>query len=230
MVKEHFNSIAERYDLVNRLISLNLDRCWRRKACEEALKVLSPSEDKISVLDVACGTGDMLRCLRKKLAEKGIDAEFYGLDCSENMLEVAKKKVPFARLVHGFAEDMPFRDESFDLITVAFGVRNFSDREKAIGELYRVLKPSGVLAVLEFSRNPSFLGKTAWFYTKSVVPLIGGLVTGDEEAYAYLVRSIRRFPRPKELSKEFERAGFSTLRLRWFFPRIAFLLLLRKGR
>ncbi|WP_367883574.1 ubiquinone/menaquinone biosynthesis methyltransferase [Thermococcus peptonophilus] len=177
LVRELFNSIAERYDLANRLISLNLDCCWRRRTCEEALEALSPAGGgRISVLDVACGTGgDMLRCLKKKLDEKGICAEFYGLDCSENMLEVAKKKVPFARLVPGFAEEMPFDDESFDFITVAFGVRNFFDRRKAIGELYRVLKPDGVLAVLEFSRNPSILGKLAWFYTERVVPLVGGV-------------------------------------------------------
>ncbi|MBP1912075.1 ubiquinone/menaquinone biosynthesis methyltransferase [Thermococcus stetteri] len=230
MVRELFNGIAERYDLANRLISLNLDCCWRRKACEEALKAISPEGGKISVLDVACGTGDMLLCLRKKLDERGIEAEFYGLDCSENMLEVAKRKVPFARLFHGFAGDMPFGDGSFDLVTVAFGVRNFSNRKKGIEEIYRVLKPGGVLAVLEFSRNPSTLGRLAWFYTKGVVPLIGRLVTGYGEAYSYLVRSIEKFPGPEELAEEFERVGFSTLKARWFFPRIAFLLLLRKDR
>jgi demethylmenaquinone methyltransferase/2-methoxy-6-polyprenyl-1,4-benzoquinol methylase len=230
LVRELFNSIAERYDLANRLISLNLDCCWRKKACGEALKALSPIESKISVLDVACGTGDMLRCLKKKLDEKGIGAEFYGLDCSENMLEVAKKKVPFARLVPGFAEEMPFGDESFDIITVAFGVRNFSDRKKGIEELYRVLKPNGVLAVLEFSRNYSALGRLAWFYTRRIVPLVGSLITGNRKAYTYLAESIERFPQPEELAEEFENAGFSILKLRWFFPRIAFLLLLRKGR
>ncbi|ASJ02013.1 ubiquinone biosynthesis protein UbiE [Thermococcus profundus] len=229
MVRELFNSIASRYDLANRLISLDLDCCWRRKTCEEALKALPPA-GKIKVLDVACGTGDMLRCLRKKLGEKGISGDFYGLDCSENMLEVAKKKVPFAKLVPGFAEKIPFDDGSFDLITVAFGVRNFSDRKRAIKELYRVLKPGGVLAVLEFSRNPSVLGKLAWFYTERVVPLVGGLITGNKKAYTYLVESIGKFPHPEELAREFESAGFSTLKLRWFFPRIAFLLLLRKGR
>ncbi|WP_297523243.1 ubiquinone/menaquinone biosynthesis methyltransferase [Thermococcus sp.] len=226
MVGELFNSIAERYDLVNRLTTLGLDRRWRKKACELALEHLIAERPKI--LDVACGTGDMIRCMKKGLEKRKATAEFYGLDCSERMLEVARRKVPFARLVIGSAEEMPFPDGSFDLVSVAFGLRNFPDREKAISEMHRVLKKDGLLLLLEFSRNGSLLGRLAWFYTKSFVPFVGGLLTGKEEAYEHLWRSIKVFPSPEELSEEFREFGFESLLLRWCFPRIAFIMVLRK--
>ncbi|WP_297468832.1 class I SAM-dependent methyltransferase, partial [Thermococcus sp.] len=142
--------------------------------------------------------------------------------------EIAKKKVPFAELKVGNAEDIPFPDRSFDLVSVAFGLRNFSERKKAISEIHRVLKQGGILLLLEFSRNESFLGKLAWSYTRSVVPIIGGILTGNREAYNHLWRSIEAFPSPEELSLEFEKRGFEVLTIRWFFPRIAFVMVLRK--
>ncbi|WP_297460013.1 ubiquinone/menaquinone biosynthesis methyltransferase [Thermococcus sp.] len=226
MVRELFNSIAERYDLVNRLTTLGLDKRWRRKACETALTYLDVKKPRI--LDVACGTGDMIRCMMKRLEKRGVPARFYGLDCSERMLEIARKKVPFAELRVGNAEDIPFPDGSFDLVSVAFGLRNFSEREKAISEIHRVLKQGGILLLLEFSRNESPLGKLAWFYTRSVVPIIGGILTGNREAYNHLLRSIEAFPSPEELSREFEKRGFEVLTIRWFFPRIAFVMVLRR--
>ena len=226
MVRELFNSIAERYDMVNRLTTLGLDKSWRRKACEIALTYMDV--EKPQILDVACGTGDMIRCMRKRLEKRGLSATFHGLDCSERMLEIAREKVPFAQLKVGNAEDIPFPDESFDLVSVAFGLRNFSDREKAIVEIHRVLKRDGILLLLEFSRNESFLGKLAWFYTKGVVPVIGGLLTGNREAYNHLWRSIEAFPLPEELSLEFEKRGFKVLSFEWLFPRIAFVMVLRR--
>ena len=226
LVRELFNSIAERYDMVNRLTTLGLDKRWRRKACEFALTYLNVGEPRI--LDVACGTGDMIRCMEKRLEKRGLSGRFYGLDCSERMLEIARKKVPFAELKIGNAEEIPFPNESFDLVSVAFGLRNFSDREKAIEEIHRVLKAGGILLILEFSRNESPLGKFAWFYTKSVVPLIGGLLTGNREAYNHLWRSIEAFPSPEELSREFEKKGFELLSTKWLFPRIAFVMVLMR--
>ena len=226
MVRELFNSIAGRYDLVNRLTTLGLDKRWRRKACEIALAYMDVKKPR--VLDVACGTGDMIRCMKKRLERRGISAKFYGLDCSERMLEIARKKVPFAELKVGNAEDIPFPEGSFDLVSVAFGLRNFSEREKTISEIHRVLKQGGILLLLEFSRNESFLGKLAWSYTRSVVPIIGGILTGNREAYNHLWRSIEAFPSPEELSLEFEKRGFEVLTIRWFFPRIAFVMVLRK--
>ncbi len=227
MVRELFNSIAERYDLVNRLTTLGLDKSWRRKACERALG--HTEKRNLRILDIACGTGDMIRCMRKRLEKRGLSAHFYGLDCSERMLEIAREKVPFAQLKVGNAEEIPFPEESFDLVSVAFGLRNFSDRGKAIVEIHRVLKRDGTLLLLEFARNKSFLGKLAWFYTKGVVPFIGGLLTGNRKAYDHLWRSIRAFPSPEELSLEFERKGFKALSFEWLFPRIAFVMVLRKA-
>jgi demethylmenaquinone methyltransferase/2-methoxy-6-polyprenyl-1,4-benzoquinol methylase len=228
LVKELFDSIAERYDLTNRLISLGLDRLWRRKACEEVLKSLEVRERPLKILDVACGTGDMMLCMRKRLEKRNLSGEFYGLDCSEKMLRIARRKVPFARLSVGTAEEMPYPDGSFDIVSVAFGLRNFSDREKAIKELHRVLKPGGRLVILEFSKSPLLLGKMAWLYTRTVVPLIGKLTTGNGKAYEHLVNSIDAFPSPEELRREFEKRGFGTKGLRWLFPRIAFILVLER--
>jgi len=225
-LRELFNSIAERYDLTNRLISLGLDKLWRRKACEEVLKFVEGNNLKI--LDVACGTGDMMLCMKKRLEKRNLSAEFYGLDCSEEMLKLARRKVPFAKLTVGTAEEMPYPDESFDVVSVAFGLRNFSNREKAIGEIGRVLKPGGKLVVLEFSRSNSFLGRLAWIYTKSVVPLIGALITGNRKAYEHLVSSISSFPSPEKLAEEFEGEGFKVMSLRWLLPRIAFILVLER--
>jgi len=228
LVKELFDNIAERYDLTNRLISLGLDRLWRRKACEEVLKSLEVRERLLKILDVACGTGDMMLCMRKRLEKRNLSGEFYGLDCSEEMLRIARRKVPFAKLSVGTAEDMPYLDGSFDIVSVAFGLRNFSDREKAIEELHRVLKPGGRLVILEFSKNPSLLGKMAWLYTRTVVPIIGKLTTGNGKAYEHLVNSIDAFPSPEELRNEFEERGFRAKGLRWLFPRIAFILVLER--
>jgi len=225
-LRELFNSIAERYDLTNRLISLGLDRLWRKKACEEVLKFVDGNNLKI--LDVACGTGDMVLCMGKRLEKRNLSAEFYGLDCSEEMLNLARRKVPFARLNIGTAEEMPFQDESFDVVSVAFGLRNFSDREKAIQEIKRVLKPSGKLVILEFSRNSSFLGRLAWAYTRGIVPIIGTLITGNRRAYEHLVNSISSFPSPEKLAEEFKGNGFKVKSLRWLFPRIAFILVLER--
>ena len=225
-MRELFNSIAERYDLVNRLTTLGLDKSWRRKACERALEHVA--SENLRILDIACGTGEMIRCMRKRLKRHGFSADFYGLDCSEKMLEIAREKVPFAQLKVGNAEKIPFQEESFDLVSVAFGLRNFSDREKAIEEMHRVLKEKGIILLLEFSRNESFLGKLAWFYTKSVVPSIGGLLTGNREAYDHLWRSIDGFPSPEEIFEEFNEVGFRLISVEWLFPKIAFVMVLRR--
>ncbi|WP_297500278.1 ubiquinone/menaquinone biosynthesis methyltransferase [Thermococcus sp.] len=227
MVRELFNSIAERYDLVNRLSTLGLDRRWRKKACELALEHLEAERPKI--LDVACGTGDMIWFMRKQLEKLGLSAEFYGLDCSEKMLEIARKKLPVAKLLVGDAEEIPFPNGSFDLVSVAFGLRNFPEREKAITEMHRILRRDGLLLLLEFSKNDSFLGRLAWFYTKKAVPFIGGLLTGNKKAYEHLWRSIEAFPSPEELLFEFRKKGFELLSIEWLFPEIAFVMLLRKA-
>ena len=225
-MRELFNSIAERYDLTNRLISLGLDKLWRKRACEEVLKFVDGNNLKI--LDVACGTGDMMLCMKKRLEKRNLSAEFYGLDCSEEMLKLARRKVPFAKLTVGTAEEMPYPDESFDVVSVAFGLRNFSDRGKAIQEIERVLKPGGKLVILEFSRSDSFLGKLAWAYTRGIVPIVGALITGNRRAYEHLVNSINSFPSPEKLAGEFEGRGFKVKSLRWLFPRIAFILVLER--
>ena len=210
-----FSRIAERYDLANRLLSLGLDILWRKRLLSE---VANTKPDLNNLLDIACGTGDVLVLAQKTFSEK---VALTGLDPCLNMLKRAQKKLgKRAKLVRGIAEELPFKGEKFDAITVAFGVRNFSNRLKGLKEIRRVLKPRGVLGVLEFSPpdNGNLLSHLGWFYTEKVVPRLGSFITGDCEAYAYLSSSISKFPTPKTFTREVENIGFETVKVVKFLP------------
>ena len=220
-----FSRIADRYDLANRILSFGLDILWRKTLLRE-LKSLNPSPDRF--LDIACGSGDILR-FAKEFFPKGV--RFFGLDPCGKMLDIAQKRVgKYCCLVRGKAENLPFKSGVFDIITVAFGVRNFEDRKKGLREIFRTLKGGGILGILEFSppENGNSLEHLGWYYTKRVVPLLGGLITGNREAYNYLASSIERFPIPQKLLKELEKIGFKPLRVRKFKPSPAVLYILQK--
>ena len=220
-----FSRIADRYDLANRLLSFGSDLFWRKALIRE-LKRIQPNPKRF--LDIACGSGDVL-ALAKEKYPKGVG--FVGLDPCGEMIEVAQKKVgSFAFLIRGQAENLPFKGGSFDIVSVSFGVRNFSDRLGGIREIFRVLKPKGVLGVLEFSppeKGNLFL-KLGWFYTERLVPLLGGIIAGDRSAYEYLARSIAQFPKAKDFVREVESVGFKTLEVRKFPPSPAVLYLFEK--
>lgn len=192
-----FAGIADRYDLLNHLLSGNIDRRWRRLVAEK----LRPSlRVGASVLDVACGTGDLAIVLAEKCG-----ARVVGVDFCRPMLEIAARKsgnfsraIPF---VEGDALRLPFADESFDAATIAFGLRNLSDVGGGLAELQRVLKPGGRLAVLEFSRPvvPGFR-KLFQFYFSRLLPRVGGLVSGSRGAYEYLPDSVSKFPDQERLA------------------------------
>ena len=202
-----FDSIASKYDRMNHGMSLGIDRLWRRRFVRRLAKKLP---EKAAVLDLACGTGD----LTKALSEKGYQVT--GLDISSEMMAIGREKCrylsPKPNFVLGSAEQIPFPDDTFDAVTIAFGLRNFDHRAQCLAEIYRVLKPGGRLAVLEFAvpRNRHW-NKIYLFYFKNILPLIGRLV-GSADAYGYLVDSVLAFPRYEALCDEFRRAGF-------FFPR-----------
>ena len=208
-VRGIFSLIADRYDLFNILSSFGIDRTWRRAAVQAAnLKTSS------RVIDLCAGTGD----LSLALARQGRPAEVIGTDFVPEMLAVAEQK---ARGFEGRtkvsfsvadAQDLPFPDSSFDVATVAFGVRNLPDRAANFAEVVRVLKPGGRYVILEFSR-PSF-APWRWFYhlyLRVVIPAIGGLLTRDRASFVYLNDSIRSFPPQAQLAAELRAAGFTAI-------------------
>lgn len=200
-VRGMFGRIAGRYDLLNHLLSFNLDRRWRARTVQRVSEILERPEAR--VLDLCCGTGDVLAAMeeRKKCAA-------FGSDFCHPMLVEARRKVK-SPLFEGDALALPLADASLDLITIAFGFRNLANYRNGLKELRRVLKPGGVIAILEFSQpsNRAF-GALYGFFSTRVLPWIGGMISGSREAYSYLPESIRRFPSADELAAEIRAAGF----------------------
>jgi demethylmenaquinone methyltransferase/2-methoxy-6-polyprenyl-1,4-benzoquinol methylase len=203
-----FDGIAERYDLVNRVISLGIDQRWRRRAVRAL--ALRPGA---RVLDVATGTAD----LAILTAQSEPTATVVGIDPSEKMLAIGREKVERQGLSKrielrpGDAETLAFDDGSFDAVSIAFGIRNVPDRDRALGEMARVTRPGGRVVVLELSEPPQgLLGPLARFHVHTLVPYVGGLISGAKE-YRYLVRSIAAFPPAAEFADKMEGAGLRLL-------------------
>jgi demethylmenaquinone methyltransferase/2-methoxy-6-polyprenyl-1,4-benzoquinol methylase len=227
-VREMFTQIAPRYDLLNHLLSLQLDRLWRARAAKLLRPVLNRPD--AVVLDLCCGTGD----LAFALARAG-KARILGADFAHTMLVRAKAKSATHSLSAGanaptrmpfFEADalrLPFADASFDLVTSAFGFRNLANYEAGLREIQRVLKPGGTIAILEFSEPPqSLLGDLyRWYFTK-VLPKIGWLVSGHQSAYTYLPRSVAHFFRPAELAALMTGVGYQSVEFReWTIRAVA---------
>lgn len=204
-VAQMFNAISGNYDSLNRIISFGIDVKWRKKV----VKIVSEKNPK-SILDIATGTGDLALLMNSTTAEKIV-----GVDISDGMLEVGKKKVNERHLSEKIemrladSESMPFEDNSFDAITVAFGIRNFENLDQGLYEIYRVLKPNGVFVILETSNPTKFPFKQGYFfYTKYLLPLIGKLFSRDKVAYNYLSESAAVFPFGEALSNILRKNGF----------------------
>lgn len=206
-VREMFDRIAPKYDLLNHTLSAGIDKIWRRRVVRIARR-----HKPLRILDMATGTGDLAIALARGIRE----AEIVGCDPSQGMLEVARRKVAERglesriSLVIGSSEELSgLADESFDVVTVAFGVRNFDHMEAGLSELRRVLRPGGLLIVLEFSNptNPLISGLYRW-YSHRILPRVGGLVSKDRSAYEYLPASVDEFPTPPRFIEILHRLGF----------------------
>lgn len=206
-VSKMFDNIAPSYDLLNRLLSLGIDRSWRKKA----IRLLDPAKAK-TVLDVATGTADVAIEIARQLKPEKI----IGVDIAQQMLEIGREKVSKRGLAEvielqlGDSENLPFESNTFDAITVAFGVRNFEDLGKGLSEMQRVLKPGGKLVVLEFSRPRIFPFKQLFnLYFRYLLPLIGRLTSKDPKAYSYLYESVQAFPDRENFVTELGKAGYT---------------------
>ncbi|MBK7764079.1 MAG: bifunctional demethylmenaquinone methyltransferase/2-methoxy-6-polyprenyl-1,4-benzoquinol methylase UbiE [Bacteroidetes bacterium] len=204
-VEQMFDSIAGKYDFLNRLLSLRIDVLWRNKV----VKLLKPYQPKL-ILDVATGTADLALTLMKLNPTKIV-----GLDLSQNMLNIGQQKIDklgfqnTIELVKGDGENLPFESNSFDAVTVAFGVRNFEHLEPGLREIYRVLKPGGQFIILEFSKVKTFpLKQFYYIYFSYITPAIGKLFSKDSKAYTYLPNSVKVFPEGEELCVILQQSGF----------------------
>lgn len=205
-VEQMFDTISKEYDGLNRVISFGIDVKWRKKV----VNMVAATQPK-RILDVATGTGDLAINLAKTEAEKII-----GLDISAGMLQVGKDKIAAKNLsttiemVQGDSENLPFEDNYFDAITVAFGIRNFETLEKGLAEILRVLKPGGIFVILETSVPTKFPFKQGYgLYTKTLLPLIGRVFSKDRDAYAYLSESASVFPYGEKLNNILRKTGFT---------------------
>lgn len=223
-----FDKIARRYDFLNRFLSLRTDTIWRKKA----VKTLKDQPPK-TVLDVACGTGDLAIQIYKSFKPEKIT----GIDISEEMLNYGREKLRkkglenAIKLETGDSENIHFPDNNFDAVTAAFGVRNFENLSQGICEMYRVLKPGGQVVILEFSQPEKFPVKQMYrFYFKRILPFIGRLFSKDKSAYAYLPESVGAFPYGEDFLGILRKAGFPETSARSLTFGIASVYTARKAR
>ena len=206
-VREMFGRVAHRYDLANHLLSCNIDRYWRAHTVRRVRHILERPGAR--VLDICCGTGDL--ALSLAYARRGL---VLGSDFCHPMLLAARQKADARQarvaLFEADALRLPLRDASLDLLTVAFGFRNLANYAAGLAEMRRVLKVGGSAAILEFSQPPNALFAALYsLYSRRILPIIGGTLSGSPDAYTYLPESVRKFPRAAELAGEMSRAGFT---------------------
>ncbi|MBR2318953.1 MAG: bifunctional demethylmenaquinone methyltransferase/2-methoxy-6-polyprenyl-1,4-benzoquinol methylase UbiE [Bacteroidaceae bacterium] len=212
-IEEMFDNIAPEYDKFNYIVSMNLDRIWRRRA------ILSLREYKpCNILDIATGTGDLAILINKLLAPEKIT----GCDISEGMMQVAKRKCEKRGITNIKFEkedctDLSYPDNTFDAVTSSFGIRNFQDLDKALGEMYRVLRDKGHLVILELSSPSRFPMKQLFpIYAKYIMPQLGYMFSNDRKAYQYLPDSIAAFPQGEQMKGILEKVGFRNVTFRRF--------------
>lgn len=224
-----FNDIAGSYDLTNRVMSCGIDMTWRKIACKQAFKLLK--NQGLEIADIACGTGDMISHWQKNAQKEGVEIQsIIGLDPSEGMLSVARKKMPEINFIQCEATELPLESESKDILSIAYGIRNVVERKKALNEFARVLKKDGILVILEFTKceNPSLIEQLIGFYTKKILPFVGGIISRNYRAYRYLPDSIEEFLTTDKLNTELSEVGFKPLYTKAFSAGVCTLFLAKK--
>lgn len=216
-IVEMFNQIAPTYDKANRILSFGVDTSWRIKGISWVLTHYP--HDTLNIVDVACGTGDMIALWQKKATEfhKKIQS-IRGVDPSSAMLEVARSKFPKLEFIKAYAQALPLADESTDIISISYGIRNVMQRKEALSEFARVLKKGGFLLILEFTKRDKG-GLVSWcrdFYLKNILPKLGGFISKNTKAYEYLPSSIEGFLNKDELMSELSEAGFENVEFKSF--------------
>ena len=211
VVREMFTSIAPRYDLLNHVLSCNVDRMWWRRTARAFRHIVSRPDAR--VLDLCCGTGDMTFALSSEAGKS--PARIFGADFSHAMLQRATAKSQHARTlstpdwIEADALILPFPSSHFDLVTSAFGFRNLADYDAGLREIFRVLWPGGECGILDFGEPKGILGSLYRIYFKQVLPRIGTMISGVRGPYAYLPASVERFPAPDEMVARMKKAGFA---------------------
>ncbi|MAD41350.1 MAG: bifunctional demethylmenaquinone methyltransferase/2-methoxy-6-polyprenyl-1,4-benzoquinol methylase UbiE [Arcobacter sp.] len=225
-----FNDIAGTYDVANRVLSMGIDKSWRNKACNLAFNFYG--KDKIEkIVDVACGTGDMIQHWKKIAKTNNIEIEnIVGVDPSVGMMEFGKKKLPEVEFIEAGAASMPLEDNCADIISISYGIRNVVQRQEAFDEFARVLKKDGLVVISEFTKNEkrNALDYVTDFYMNKILPTLGGLISRNKEAYTYLPNSIDEFLTTDNLCKELKIAGLEPIHVKAFSMNISTLIIARK--
>jgi len=225
-----FDDIAPTYDTANRVMSMGVDISWRKKACDLAYNYYGKKEiDKI--IDVACGTGDMMGFWQKQAQKAGVDVkELVGVDPSNGMVDVARKKFPDFEYHIAKATEIPLDDSCGDIVSITYGIRNVVERQEAFYEFNRVLKQGGLVVILEFMKdeNKNILKRLRDVYMHKILPYVGGFISKNLEAYTYLPDSIENFVTIQGMQAELEKAGFEMLHTQSFSMDISTLMIARK--
>ena len=225
-----FNNIAGTYDIANRVLSMGIDKSWRNKACNKTFELYG-KKDIEKIVDVACGTGDMILFWQQVAKENGINLKnIIGIDPSVGMMEVGKKKLPDVEFIEAYATQMPLIDKSADIISISYGIRNVVQRQEAFDEIARVLKKDGLVVINEFTKNKkeNLLDHLTDFYLNKVLPVLGGLISKNKEAYRYLPDSIDEFLTTENLCKELKQSGLEPVYVKAFSMNISTLIIAKK--
>ncbi len=225
-----FNDIAGTYDVANRVLSMGIDKSWRNKACNKTFELYNNKKIE-KIVDVACGTGDMIDYWQKVANTNNIElSNIVGVDPSVGMMAVAKKKLPEVEFIESGAADMPLENDSADIISISYGIRNVVQRQEAFFEFARVLKKDGLVVISEFTKNEKTnpLDYLTDFYMNKILPVLGGMISRNKEAYTYLPNSIDEFLTTDNLCKELKQAGLEPVHVKAFSMNISTLIIARK--
>ncbi len=226
---EMFNQIAPTYDKSNRILSFGVDKTWRKISCERVLELYEKKD--LSVVDIACGTADMIDFWQKSALNSGKNlVSIKGVDPSEVMLSLARARFKELEFIEAKAQNLPLENESADILSISYGIRNVVQRKEALSEFLRVLKSGGILLVLEFTKREKngFVGFFRDFYLKNILPFLGALISKNKEAYKYLPDSIEDFLSKEDFIKELETAGFKMLEFKSFSFGISSMFIAKK--